>query len=544
MKNFLVALLLLISPIFLKAEQTFHGDYRTQDTFFVEKEYPTEILRGIIPSRFYVAFSSNDGLTWTTISDTIVWGEEYLFSSWKPTELTETGRLGIFTEDYITKVWGLTPYDITESFVVSKGILDNFGFSKPFVNYGEGYIVSWTSEPSTLPTTLVIETKTSSTSWTHYKTISNNVTSFTEINENVEPTYYRITTPNGIELVTGLIDYVKGSAEFENTLYLENTLFDFERTIEVTGTYDLNVLPKLYVEIQDTLLPVAGVEFTINTFKFPFTHYGTEDIVKFYVMTRDNQILDVLSVNFINKEITLSSLKSEYVVNEGVYLKWWETSNTSWDALIKLYVKYQDGSEVLFKNWELTDGEFTFYFHSPIENISIRAEITDGIDIVSKTSTLFSITDGCQEDLLALEIDSLKKVLTLKDSLIASKDLEILESSRIIDSLKTQLEIVTSTTDSLVFVVTMVETSVKDEIEVALKDIVSIGSVQGDLLMVGGEDITSIYIYDIKGSLVYVDETPIPTEWIDISGLTTGTYIVIYYTLENGFKPSLYKFVR
>lgn len=544
MKNLFVAVLLLLSVFVVKAEQTFHGDFRTQDTFFIEKEYPTQILRGITPSRFYLAFSSNAGLSWTPISDTVVWGEEYRVKSWTPEELTQTGQLGIFTEDYISGVWSSVPYDVTETFVVISGLVENFEFSKPFVNYGEGYIVSWTSEPSTLPKTLNIEFRTESSSWGLYDVIPSTRTSFTEVNKYTETVYYRITTPNGIVLAGGSLGYVMGSAQFENSTYLESTNFDFERTLTITGTYDMNVLPKLYVEVQDTLIAIENVEFTINTFEFVYTHKGTDEILSFYVLTRDNQILDVLNVNYINKTLTLSSLKSEYVVNEGVNLKWWETPNTSWENAINLYVVHSDGSEVLFETWELSDGEFTFYFHNPIENISIRAEIQDGIDVVSKQSSVFSITDGCQEDLLALQVDSLKTVIEVKDSLIVLKDKEIQDGLKIIDSLKTEIEIVEGTTDSLVFVVTMLETSVKDELEVSLKDIQTIGNVTGEILYVGGENITSIYIYDIKGSLVYADDTPVPSEGVDLTGLTSGVYILIYYTSDNLYKPNLYKFVR
>lgn len=512
------------------AEQTIHGNYRTSNTFYYGKTYPIEILRGIQPTSFYLAFSEDSLATWTKTSGTFVWGNEWKVTSWTPTSVTEKGYLGVFTGANGT--FSSTPYDTTSILSVKVGEVSSMTLSRALVNVQDYITLKWASKTVTLPDSIKLQSMESGT-WTDIKVLSSKATSTTFYNTSKSITDLRLTYLDGkYTLAQSSVTYIQPEAEF-TTIF--NRDFNYGTTVKASGTYSSYTPIKFFI-LLDTLKEIQGT-YSNGTFTVEVSvpKLLSSKIYTVFVTTNESQVLDTISIEFKNKFLNLSPVKSEYLTNEAVNIEWFYSKDVFTNKIT--FEKLVDTTWVKITDWAVANEKLTFYF-GPTKKTQLRATVSDSFDTIVTYTTTFKVTEGCKED-------SLRSVVGILNGLVAKKDSTIKLQKTIIDSLTVLVSASSTITgkDTTVIVILKNATGVEEKILVDNIKNINYASSDASNLYISVGGLESIYIYNLKGNVVYQDFSPepLPITRIDISTYASGVYILVYFK-EN--KSYIYKFVK
>lgn len=521
-KYFIILSLFLLSVFTLSAEQTIHGNYRTSNTFYYGKTYPIQILRGIIPTSFYLAFSEDSLQTWTKTSNTFVWGEEYNVTSWTPSGTTTKGYLGVFSG--INGVYGSRPYDTTNILTVLPAKVSSLSFTRTSVNTKDNVGIKWSSTLSTMPNLILLQYRElGSTTWTTSQTLSSVKTSATFTNNSRTSTEIRLTYLDGkYTLSSGVIEYVSPTATFSNKQnYLRS--FSYDTDLLVSGSYTSYTGLKFYL-LTDTLLEITSSStlspngtFKVNV-EAPF--YNGSKSYTLFVTDNESRVLDNILLSYKNKFLVLSPNKSVYTVNEPITLNWFYSKDVFTDKII--FEKLVDTTWVPEKNWDVATESLTFYFTKTGKS-QIRATVSDSYDTITTYSVPFEITEGCKQDSLELVVKGLVKTIAKKDSLLATK-------TTLIDSLQVLLAKKPKSDTTIIVVEKDLNTNIETVVISKKISDVELATGSGTKIYIYEDGIESVFIYNLVGTLVYTDKGILnnPVTIVETKDLTTGTYILVY----------------
>lgn len=544
LKHLILSLMLLFSTANLMSEQTIHGDYRGKKTYYYNVKAPIVVLRGDKPSSFYLANSTDNGVSWSKISNTFTWGNESFVNSWTPTKTTDLGRLGIVTDTNFVPTWSNPiPTDWSDTIKVSYGTYSSMSFSKSTYNMGEQVIIRWTNIPSTLPETLMMQTKPSSgTIWENLSYVKNSSVEFYTTlkykNQDFRITYL----DSGYTLTQGTANYINPTATFSkmtpiNKILNSATEYGFGGFLE-NSNRPIKVLAYdgvITTEINPVSVYIQSDKQRFN-FSYKLPNAKTSAKITFYIYSvSESYPLDSLTVNFKYKYISVSNLADFYLTNTPVNLNWTYSDENWVDNNITITERYKPTSTsstiTILKNvtWKIQDKTTTLYPESKSGYVSYLLTAKDEFNetIIAETNW-FKIGGPCDEIQSKLD-NSLLEQATLRKK---------------IDSLQAVIKSLPAKADSVIIVYERVKSGVETILTKKISEVPTLNNT-GDLLIVTSElPISEIQVFDVLGkkqNITYNSQSSLQV-LIDKSQFDKNRMYFILVITEH--KTNVFKFIK
>lgn len=564
--------MLLMSTSYSYSDQTFTTPSQQKTDYYYQVPVDVEITETGTPTDFILGLTYDQGATRELLTPTPVeWGNfnPTGIIEWIPNQITNGATC------YMDIIWGnrgdmLAQYnwqtaqsadDVTVPFQVSPGNIDFISnLTYDSIPKLDDFVLTWGYDQSTLPDQLLIQYSLKSTGgWNDLSVVDVDRTNSTQ-----SYTFFNNRFFNDNDQVRFKITYVNGSGngypltitswkslkycgiDITNRVTLSTAILDNNDiiTIELNkeGFTREDNLIEVYGEYLDNENPSFNrwqgtIEFDDNTFSFrPDVDYTGRIRLTFSSVW--GEVLDLIVVNVKDKYITMSSLSSEYDINEPIVIAWSNSDNYD-NSKVKIEISLDTGNtyQSIVDDWNVSDGPYATYYGEQA-NIVFRISASDDYSTSLSVSQLVTIGEPCKEDSLQTVIDGLKNEnLTLSDQ-VSRLSNQVDSLNLIIDKFEPNTVLVTLIKDLRTNVDV---TKVIDVNETATVEIQN-GSV--DLNDEVFEGRNWVYVVNLSGQIVFENQHMVKGSVFitNVDSYPTGVYVI--YILNESRGLDTYKFIR
>ncbi len=522
---------LLLSVTFAFAEQSFEHKTAYQSKYYFLVPSTLTIVESGEPTDCYLSYLTND-LNWKRVSPIYQWGLGNIYNiNWTPDTVFTSGYLGLHIAPRNTKDFSFEPTDMTDT-LVSVGFA-NATFVNPITEYWflEEFEFTFSYEKNTLPYTIQFQYTYDEVTWFDYKNIqidNSGLQSFKVVNEYFKDasvkfrlTYnHRFGQQHNIA-ITDWVKYSPSKLNIKNKGYLERGLWDdntplqlkFEKT-NLTNLFYHDVIVSVVVG-SDTItfekLLASDDDFTFKVLNYTLTSDYTGSVeLLFY--TPWGEFLNSITLNYLDKYLTVANLPTSIKPLENFYLLWSNSPNFKKISIEESF----NGSEFykVKESWNITSTPYPY-------SLMMEGSYTFRITASDEFETLSTITN----------------TISVESGHCDSLELEIERLTLVIDSLKT-IE-----TDSLVIIIVRdMDGSSVGEYEFKRSDIKFLNIENSLIEFTSREFVQDVFISDYVGNVLYQTNIDGYSFSVDVSSYSTGYYFLLVLTDDK--KVKMYKFLK
>lgn len=524
MKRILIAILILLNTSFLFSDQTFESISATPNNIFYGVPVQIKIVEHNLPTDFYI--SIGNGSTWTQLSNTFGWGNEFSPSgtfNWTPDSIYNNVHFGIHTGNRNSETFTSLPTDFSDNtFTINRSSITFNPIDSIWLN--DVFYISWNSNESELPENILLEYKlNSSNSWTEIGNIkkSDNSINFSNYNINEDVTF-RLTyygSEYGYELGSVSSTFYPSILNIVNQQEIENNIWGDNQEIEI-NLEKINISEYNFIKVYIDNILIDSIEYNRNSLTYTTSKNKDEHkILEFY--DKSGNLLNALNIYSENKYFEISPLNNANYKQYEIVEFNWSYSNHFDKVKVELIRNSSTISEILHYNWNLTD-KYNYRIQENDTNLTFKFFVDDNITFYDKDVSDIKIVDHCKENELYYIIDSLLIDISKLNGLVDS--LSNIENDTIIISIIKDIPL-----------------NVEDEKLYSLKEMENL-QVINNTIQIPNDNISHIMIYNILGQIVLEQSGIEINNPINIENLDSGIFVLYLFDFSNNVH--IYRFLK